>query len=218
MRPKLKKYLKAGIAITKKNQVLLSLKNNKINFFSPDFIYLNSRASVKIKEFFKTFILNRRKIKLFLSFPRTLLLKKYLNNESNVSKNSLHFLKELEFCSLLEKRLDIILYRLGFVVTICEARHLISHKKVRINNLPNTSFSRLLMKGDLVSFSPSVKLDIKKRLNEEITSRYFYFNTFENLEVNVKTLKIIVLTENLRIPQQIQHYSFSLNWNILLSN
>lgn len=211
MRPKLKKYLKAGVVITKKNQALLLLKNNKINFFSPDSIYLNSRASVKIKEFFKTSILNRRKIKLFLLFSRTSLLKKYLNNEGNSTKNSLRFLRELEFCSLLEKRFDILLYRLGFVVTISEARHLISHKKVRINNFLNTSFSRLLMKGDMVSFTPSVQAQIKKRLTKEINFRYFFFNTFENLEVNIKTLKIIVLTEKLKIPQQIQHYSFSLS-------
>ena len=218
MRPKLKKYSKAGIVITKKSQALLSQKNNKINFFSPDSIYLNSQTSVKIKEFFKKSTLNRRKIKLFLSFSRTSLLKKYLNNKDNITKKSLHFLKELEFCSLLEKRLDILLYRLGFVVTISEARHLISHRKIRINNLSNSCFSRLLLKGDLISFTPFVQVYIKKRLVKEIKSRCFYFNTFENLEVNIKTLKIIVLTEKLRIPQQIQHYSFSLNWSNLLGS
>lgn len=218
MRPKLKKYLKAGIHITKKNQAPLSLKNNEIKFFSPDAIYLNSRGSMKIKDSFKTFILNRRKVKLLLSFSRTSLLKKYLNKCRTNTKNSLRFLRELEFCSLLEKRLDILLYRLGFVTSISEARHLISHKKVKINNISNTSFSRFLMKGDVITFVPSVQVHIKKRLTKEISSRGFYFNTFENLEVNMKLLKIIVLTEKLRIPQQIQHYSSSLNWNNILNS
>lgn len=218
MRPKLKKYLKAGIHITKKNQAPLSLKNNEIKFFSPDAIYLNSRGSMKIKDSFKTSILNRRKVKLLLSFSRTSLLKKYLNKCRTNTKNSLRFLRELEFCSLLEKRLDILLYRLGFVTSISEARHLISHKKVKINNISNTSFSRFLMKGDVITFVPSVQVHIKKRLTKEISSRGFYFNTFENLEVNMKLLKIIVLTEKLRIPQQIQHYSSSLNWNNILNS
>jgi len=74
------------------------------------------------------------------------------------------------------------------------------------------------MKGDMVSFTPSVQAQIKKRLTKEINFRYFFFNTFENLEVNIKTLKIIVLTEKLKIPQQIQHYSFSLSWSNLLSS
>jgi hypothetical protein len=74
------------------------------------------------------------------------------------------------------------------------------------------------MKGDVITFVPSVQAHIKKRLTKEISSRGFYFNTFENLEVNIKLLKIIVLTEKLRIPQQIQHYSSSLNWNNILNS
>ena len=59
MQRKLKSYLKAGISINKKNQALRFLKNNKISFFSPDFIYLNSRFSIKIREFFKISILKK---------------------------------------------------------------------------------------------------------------------------------------------------------------
>lgn len=218
MRPKLKTFLKAGIYITKRNQAPLSLKNNEIKLFSPDAIYLNSKGSVKIKESFKTFILNRRKVKLLLSFSRTSLLKKYLKECRSNARNSLRFSRELEFCSLLEKRLDILLYRLGFATSISEARHLISHKKVKINNISNTSFSRFLRKGDIITFVPSVQAYIKKRLVKEIHSRGFFFNTFENLEVNIKLLKIILLTERLGIPQQIQHYSFSINWNNVLNS
>ena len=216
MQRKLKSYLKAGISINKKNQALRFLKNNKISFFSPDFIYLNSRFSIKIREFFKISILNRRKLKLLFSFPRTSLLKKYLNKERSTSKNSLRFVKELGFCSLLEKRIDILLYRLGFVSTLSEARHLISHKKIKINNFSNSSFSYFLKKGDVVSFVPSLNSRIKKRLVEDIDCRCFYFNTFDNVEINLKNLKIIVITERISIKQQIQHYSFSMNWNSVL--
>jgi ribosomal protein S4 len=160
--------------------------------------------------------LNRRKTKLLLSFSRTSFLKRYLNNDLKTAKNSLRFLKELELCSFLERRLDTLLYRLGLVATLSEARHLISHKKIKINNFSNTSFSRLLRKGDVISFVPSIQSSMKNRLVDEIGCRDFYFNTFGCVETNIKTLKIIILTEKTKIPQQIQHYSFSLGWNSLL--
>lgn len=216
MQRKLKNYLKAGISINKKKHALRFLKNDKLFFLSPDFIYLNSRFSTKIREFFKMSILNRQKIKLLFSFSRTSLLKKYLIKERNINKKFLHISKELEFCSLLEKRIDILLYRLGFVATLSEARHLISHKKIKINNFSNTSFSHPLKKGDIISFVPSLHSRIKKCLVEETGSRSFYFNTFGNVEVNLKNLKIIVLTERMSIKQQIQHYSFPINWNSVL--
>lgn len=216
MQHKLKNYSKAEISVKKKNQTLIFLKNNKISFFSPDFIYLNSRFSTRVRESFKVFILNRRKLKLLFAFPRTSLLKKYLNKKRNANRNSVRFSRELDFCSLLEKRIDILLYRLGFVSTLSEAKHLISHKKIKINNFSNSSFSYLLKKGDVISFAPSLHSRIKKRLIEEISRRSFYFNTFDNVEVNLKNLKIIVLTEKICIKQQIQHYSLPVNWNSVL--
>jgi hypothetical protein len=61
-----------------------------------------------------------------------------------------------------------------------------------------------------------VKARIKERLVKQLKSRDFYFNTFYNLEVNLQTLKIIVLTEKIDLAQQLQHYSFSLNWNTIM--
>jgi ribosomal protein S4 len=211
IRPKLKKYTKI--------RVFLNLKKNKketLNFFSPDLTYLTSKSSNKIKDHYQLSLFNRRKLKLLLGFQRTSLLKKSLKTEVTKNLKSWRFLNEIEFCSILERRVDILLYRLGFVTTLFEAKHLISHKKIKINNQENSSFSRLLKKGDIISFVPSVKTLIKERLVKQLKSRDFYFNTFYNLEINLKTLKIIVLTEKIDLAQQIQHYSFSLNWNTIM--
>lgn len=216
MRPKLKEYLRTNLALKRKGQDLQLLKLNRITFFSPDSIYLNPRTSIKIKELFKISTTNRRKIKLLLSFPRTALLRKYLNQKPKVTKNSLRFLKELEFCSLLEKRIDILLYRLGFVATLFEARHLISHKNVKVNNLFSTSFSRRLNKGDIITFTSTSYSRIKKCLSKEITYRGIYFNTFNNVEVNLKALRIVTLNDRVNLPQQLQHYTLPLNWSIAL--
>jgi ribosomal protein S4 len=211
IRPKLKKYTKI--------RVFLNLKKNKkekLNFFSPDLTYLASKSSTKLKDHFQLSLFQRRKAKLLLGFRRTSLLKKYCKTELRRNKKSWRFLNEIEFCSLLERRLDILLYRLGFVTTLFEAKHLISHKKIKINNQENASFSRLLKKGDIISFIPSVKPLIKQRLAKQLNARDFYFNTFYNVEVNIKTLKIVILTEKIDLIQQLQHYSFSLNWNSII--
>lgn len=212
IRPKLKKYAKI--------RVFLNVKKNKketLNFFSPDLTYLTSKSSNKIKDNYQLNLLHRRKLKLLLGFQRMSLLKKCLKTELKGNLKSWRFVNEIEFCSILERRLDILLYRLGFVTTLFEAKHLISHKKIKINNQESTSYSRLLKKGDIISFVPSVKPLIKKRLIKQIKIRDFYFNTFYNVEVNLKTLKIIVLTEKIDLAQQLQHYSFSLNWKSIIN-
>jgi len=214
-RVKLKQYSKAGIFLNLKKGPSPLVTKQKINFYSPDLNYLNSKLSKKIKENFQTSLITRRKLKLFFGFYRTSLLKKYIKTEITQNKKSWRHLNEIEFCSLLERRLDILLYRLGFVSSLFEARHLISHKKIKINNCLNSSFSRLLNKGDIISFVPSIEMRIKERLKQQITNRNFYFNNFSNVEVNLKTLKIVILREKIDLAKQIQHYSFALNWNLV---
>jgi|SouAtlMetagenome_1021521.scaffolds.fasta_scaffold00503_2 small subunit ribosomal protein S4 len=214
IRPKFKKYAKAGIFLGKQKKTT-RLKKPALNFFSPDLIYLNSKLSYDLKNHFQVSSINRRKLKLLFGFQRTSLLKRYLKKELSANTRSQHSLKEMEFCSLLERRLDFLLYRLGFAATLFEAKHLISHKKLRINGRSSSSFSRFLKKGDVISFLPSIEGRIKKRLIEQLHSRDHFFGTFYNVEVNFRTLKIVVLTEKVNLSQQVQHYPFSLHWNIL---
>ena len=211
IRPKLKKYTKIRVFLNVKKK-----KKERLTFFSPGLTYLSAKSSNKLKEHYQTALMHRRKLKLLLGFQRTSLLKKFLKTEVPRNIKSWRFLHEIEFCSLLERRIDILLYRLGFVATLFEAKHLISHKKIKINNQENTSFSRFLSKGDIISFVPSVKPFVKERLVGQLKTRASFFNTFYNLEINLKTLKIIVLTEKVDLLHQLQHYSFSLNWNSLL--
>ena len=71
--------------------------------------------------------------------------------KSNQIKNKIN-LKKI-FISLLESRLDIILVRSHFVLSIRNARQLISHKHVLVNGVVTSDNSLLLNKGDLVTFS-----------------------------------------------------------------
>jgi ribosomal protein S4 len=201
VKPKLKKHAKLlNTPVFKKPEIL---------FFSPDLVYLNPNFRTEIAEYFTTFLTDVKKLKIFFGFYRTALLKKFINKPSL----SRRFLKDVGFFSLLERRLDVLLYRLGLVATLFEAKQLISHKKIRINNRPNSCFSRLLKKGDVISFNLSVSSRIKKRLLKQIELRPVFFHVFNNIEINVKTLKIVYLVEKISIPQQLHNYLFPLKCN-----
>jgi ribosomal protein S4 len=217
IKPKAKKYIKAGIFFNIKKHKNLTLKKKKLRFFSPDFVYLNSKISNKIKDSYKISFTNRKKLKLLFGFPRTSPLKKILNKNFFKKKNSNYFLKENEFCSLLECRLDFLLFRLGLAKTLFEAKHLIAYKKIFVNGILNRSYTKRLKKGDVISFDPTVKRLVFTRLLNELVNRTFFFSLYGNLEINFKTLKIIVLTEKVNFLQQIHHYSLFLNWTSFLN-
>ena len=65
---------------------------------------------------------------------------------------------------LLESRLDNVVYRLGFASTRAEARQLVSHKAVKVNDLFVNIPSYQLASGDTVSLSEKAK--IQKRVKE----------------------------------------------------
>lgn len=158
----------------------------------------------------------RRKLKFFFGFYRTSHLKKILKFELIKKKKLRRSLKVLEFCSILERRLDVLLCRLGFVPTIYAAKQLISHKKVKVNNYANSSFSRLLKKGDIVSFDFSIQKTIQKNLLRHLKASKVLLNNSNQIEINFKTLKIVVLTTKINLFTQTLQYHFNLQWNNII--
>lgn len=90
--------------------------------------------------------------------------------------NSLFKSKEpsQKLLSVLEGRLDVCLYRLGFFHSIFYSRQAISHNKVLVNGKKVGCGSFILQKGDYVEFCPSQRFAIKTRL----LSRYKHFRSF----------------------------------------
>ena len=68
-----------------------------------------------------------------------------------------------QFVEVLEMRLDINLYRLGFFTSIFESRQAILHRKVLVNGQIVNSGAYLLQSGDLVEFCPTFRNYIKSR-------------------------------------------------------
>lgn len=119
-------------------------------------------------------------------------------------------MNELEFCSILERRLDVLLFRLGFVPTIYASKQLISHKKVKVNGHANASFSRLLKKGDIISFDFNTQSKIQHFLLQHLKNADYYLNNSNQIEVNFKMLKIIVLTNKINLFSQTSQYQYNL--------
>lgn len=74
----------------------------------------------------------------------------------------------------LERRLDVILYRLGFFHSIFYSRQAILHNKVIVNGKSIGSGNFMLQKGDFVEFCPSLRFSMQIRL----LNRYKYFRSF----------------------------------------
>ncbi len=61
------------------------------------------------------------------------------------------------FAGLMERRLDIVVYRLNFAPTIFSARQLVSHGHIRVNGKKVNIASQKLFVGDLIELKESSK-------------------------------------------------------------
>ena len=206
-KPKLKKYLKLKIFE----------KKNKKHFFSPDLLYLSPKNLIDFENFFTDFLTNLNKARLLLGFHKRFTLKKVLKNKIKNKKVLKKRVKELQFCSLVERRLDILLFRLKIVSNLFEAKYLIAHKKIKVNNANNKTFSQLIKKGDIISFVPSIEIKIKKKIDLQIRHLDYFISNFSNVEINWCILKIILIKNDINLFEQVQFYSFSLNWQMLIN-
>ena len=207
-RLKLRHYAKSGVDLTSKNR-------KKFSFYNPSFIYTKLSSNLKLEDYFKKLLLNHRKVNSYFGFHKTSLLKKIIK-KNFLKKTKYKYLKEIELCSILERRLDLILLRVGFVSNLFEAKQLISHKKVLVNGVKSKCFSIISKKGDIISIDPSAKNQIQTQLRNTIEKKNKIF-TFDNIELNVKNLKIIVIKKKIKILKHFHHYGFFLNWQIFFN-
>lgn len=91
----------------------------------------------------------REKQKLRFSFGVSeTQMKNYFKDSIRKTGNTALFLSQY-----LEKRLDNVIYRLGFAPTRASARQLVSHGHIKVNDKPVSVASYQLKIGDVVTFS-----------------------------------------------------------------
>ena len=103
------------------------------------------------------------------------LQKKVLKNHVKQIYNSAQFrnYKRL-FLELFESRLDSVLYRSKFTNSIKEAKQLIAHKHVKVNNRIEKNRSYILHKGDLVQVDTYASKIIKNNLRKQPTKNVIF--------------------------------------------
>lgn len=130
------------------------MKFNRKRFYDPiSHVLFNFKNFFSRK--FKYNLQNKQRLNFFYGKLRKSYLKKLVNLALKESKftntnETILFIKELE------TRLDTAIYRTYFSHSFRNARQLISHKKVYVNNKIIQSNSYKLKKGDIISFDPSV--------------------------------------------------------------
>jgi len=136
-------------------------------------------------------LLAKQKMKAFYGCSKEYQFKNFFNKR-NKYKSSV-----FGFQIALERRLASILFRLGFVKTIYQARQWILYGKIYINNQKITQTNYIIKNGDLITIHPSIQ-------------KYVYLNVLhfnknktilkifpKYLAVNYNTLQAIFIKEPL---------------------
>lgn len=145
------------------------------------------------------------------------LSKKYLKQLIKLSnKNNQKTLPYKKIIERIENRIDNILYRAKFCVSIRNARQLISHKKIFVNNTIVKSSSYQVKTGD------TVKLDLNDKCLIKIASKNIARrgqtlpHPPKHLYINYRTLQIVVGPINTN--SFYNYFTYNLNLNKLLQD
>lgn len=123
----------------------------------------------------------RKKLKLFYGSLST---KQLLKTSTQASRYPGYFSKNL--LSLLERRLDVILYRSNFTQNIIHARQLIVHKKIFVNQVIVDSPSYLVTPGDIISVEQKTSLLLKNNLKSHNQYNLLTYRDHSNFLSNKK--------------------------------
>lgn len=116
--------------------------------------------------------------------------------------------KGANLIKLLERRLDNVVYRMGFAVTRAEARQLVSHRSIKVNHRIVNIPSFLVSEGDIVE----VKEKSKKQLRVQAALDYSQQLGFPDwVEVDAKG----VTGTFKRIPER-EEIQIDLNENLIV--
>lgn len=161
---------------------------------------------------FKPTLNSSRKFRLFYgNLPKKFVKKQIrqtLKKKINKTKNF-----KLIFLKFFEQRLDAILYRSKFCISLRNARQLIVHGKIFINKTPAKIPSYILKPGDLISVNTKHRRLIRKSIKISktlpIPPKY--------LSINYKTLEIL-FNGNIKYTSLSTNFTFYLNLEKILSS
>jgi small subunit ribosomal protein S4 len=144
--------------------------------------YLNKRPEKK-KQLFKERLFAKQQFKNFYGCIPEYQLKNlffYLKNKTN-NNNIIQ-----KFIILLESRLDMVIYRSKITKTVFQAKQIINHGKIKVNNKIITSSNLILNRGDIITLN-----------NFKIIKNFYYIHKIK--KIRLKKNKIKKFTRLVRI-------------------
>jgi len=166
----------------------------------------------KVSEY-KLQLKEQKKLNLFYGSLSKKQLQKYFLDSGSVRGE---FSKK--FIGLLERRLDVILYRSQFVKNIATARQLIIHKKVLVNQKIIPIPSYLATPGDVISVTESARPRIKSSLRTVLKSQNIALSPppinlkdwkFKSKFISKKQIQLLtsLIIQKIHIRAEVQQYS-----------
>jgi ribosomal protein S4 len=146
-----------------------------------------------------------KKFNLFYGGFSKKFMKKFINQIYNnkISKNKN---LNIAFLKLFESKLDTVLYRSKFTISIRAARQLIVHGKIFVNGIKIQSPLYKLKQGDLIS----VDYRISSLIEKGIARSNSWPITPKHLIVNYKTLQVIFGTIDDIVMSSYYNFSFNI--------
>jgi small subunit ribosomal protein S4 len=170
--PKLKIIKKLGF-LPNFTSKIIKRKKTLINY-SKKFKIFNNLCTD-----YKDNLIKKQKIKYTYGITEKQLFNYYKKIKFQKGSKNLLLLKKLEM------RLDCILYRLGFAVTIFNSKQIINHKHILINNHIVNIPSFLCKKNDLITINSTTKtkLLILNNFKKSFNKRQLILNRLKKLKL-----------------------------------
>lgn len=189
-------------------------KSNSYYTFHDQNIYLISKYSNFFFKNYKQNLLTKKSFNLFYGNLSKAYLKKIVSNAQNASDQVQNRINsKLFFNNLLERRLDVILVRSHFTSSIMNARQLISHGHVYVDNKKNFNPATLIKKGGTITFSEK-----SHKLLE-----YFLLNSQiwplppKHMQVSYKVFQIMIM-DDIKTSNTSSAFTMWLNLNDVLKS
>jgi ribosomal protein S4 len=142
---------------------------------------------------FRNSLHERKTFNLFYGGLKKKYLKRKLKSINSLKKykSSKFFNSKYHILKLFESRLDKVLYSSKFSLSIKNARQLIKHGHITVNNLTVKTPSYILKTDDLIEVSHSIR-------SRNLVKKYIYQSNFwpippKHMMINYNTLQIIFL-------------------------
>lgn len=171
-------------------------------------LYFVSRFDNFFKNKYKYNLHTKQRISLFYGKLSKKYLKRffflYKKKQKIYSKNNVYY--------YLENRLDVVLYRAHFVLSIRNARQLICHGQILVNNKIVKTCSFLLEKGDKIE----VKYLFQNLVKYNVLISKLWPLSPKNLQICYKTFQIIIIDDRCEKKNISIDFPFLLDYNTLI--